>query len=73
MLVVLTIFWSIQFQGDFGLVLLDFYMTLLTGIGTTYVICALSPTADLANALVPMYGYTLVSDRMHPPPPPPPI
>lgn len=67
-----TIFWGCGLQGSFWVFAVCYYLTTMTGIVLAYLIAALVPTMDAANALLPTYvtccmyfgGLFLLFDRI---------
>jgi hypothetical protein len=53
-------FYGIQLQGSFAVYWLVFLLTLSNGIVLAYFIAAISPSMDVANALLPTYVVTLL-------------
>uniref|UniRef100_A0A7S3VTN2 ABC transporter domain-containing protein n=1 Tax=Dunaliella tertiolecta TaxID=3047 RepID=A0A7S3VTN2_DUNTE len=54
------VFYGIQLQGAWGIFWLCYFLCLINGIVLAYFIAALSPTMDVANALLPLYVVTLL-------------
>lgn len=54
------VFYVVQFQGQFVLFWLVYFITLSIGIVLAYFVAAFSPNLDAANALVPTYCTTLL-------------
>uniref|UniRef100_A0A7S3VU76 ABC transporter domain-containing protein n=1 Tax=Dunaliella tertiolecta TaxID=3047 RepID=A0A7S3VU76_DUNTE len=54
------VFYGIQLQGAWVIFWLVYFLCLINGITLAYFIAALSPTMDVANALLPLYAVTLL-------------
>mmetsp|Transcript_9075 Transcript_9075/g.13614 ORF Transcript_9075/g.13614 Transcript_9075/m.13614 type:complete len:649 (+) Transcript_9075:58-2004(+) len=51
----ITIFFALDLQGNFGIFLIVYYLTAMTGIVLAYFIAAAVASLDAANALLPTY------------------
>ncbi|KAF5832767.1 P-loop containing nucleoside triphosphate hydrolase protein [Dunaliella salina] len=54
------VFYGVQLQGAWVIFWLCYFLCLINGIVLAYFIAALSPTMDVANALLPLYAVTLL-------------
>lgn len=54
------VFYGVQFQGQFVMFWLVYFVTLSIGIVMAYFVAAISPNMDAANALLPAYCTTLL-------------
>jgi ATP-binding cassette, subfamily G (WHITE), member 2 len=54
------VFWPIKLQGSWVVFWLVYFTSLSTGIVLAYLIAALSPNMDVANAALPAYVVTLL-------------
>ncbi len=50
-----AIFYSVHYQGQFALFWLTCFVTHAVGVALSYLVAALVPTMDMANALLPAY------------------
>jgi ATP-binding cassette subfamily G (WHITE) protein 2 len=55
-----AVFYAVQLSGSFLLFWLVYYFTLGNGVILAYLISALSPNMEAANALLPTYVVTLL-------------
>jgi len=55
-----VVFYAVKYQGSFALFWIVYYITLCNGIVLAYLIAALSPNMDVANAALPVYVTTLL-------------
>ncbi|CAD7705430.1 unnamed protein product [Ostreobium quekettii] len=54
------VFFPVKLQGSFLLFWCVYFVTLATGVALGYLVAALSPNMDVANAALPAYGMTLL-------------
>ena len=54
------VFFAVKYSGSFAVFWIIYYITLINGIALAYLIAALSPNMDVANAAVPAYVVTLL-------------
>ena len=55
-----VVFYAVQLSGSFALFWLVYYVTLANGVVLAYLISALSPNMEAANAILPTYVVTLL-------------
>uniref|UniRef100_A0A7S3YX25 ABC transporter domain-containing protein n=1 Tax=Lotharella globosa TaxID=91324 RepID=A0A7S3YX25_9EUKA len=68
------VWWSVDFQGSFGVFIFTYYLVSMTGIVLAYFIAAIVPTMEAASALLPTYvtfcmffgGLFIVFDKIPP-------
>ncbi len=54
------LFYAVRLQGSFGLIYVTYLVTVSVGIGIGYFVSSWAPTMDAANAIVPIYGVTML-------------
>lgn len=51
----LIVWWAIDLQGSLGIFYIVYYISSLVGITAAYAVAAVSPTLEVANAMLPTY------------------
>lgn len=60
LLFTVVIFWGVQFQGSFFILMLSYYLVTMISIALAYAIASLAPTLEAASAMLPTYVTTVM-------------
>jgi len=58
LLFILIVYWAVGFQGNFGVMVLIYYLTTMISISLAYAIATIAPNLDAASAMLPTYVTT---------------